>query len=337
MPFELKKSESSQLLYTGQLTTADYENGSLDGGRLDGVFNIPLPYGNLRSQLWFVNGVRLMYSEYELSNSCEFEWKGDLELVTMYFNLKGKFSLAASGIDRKFELENNEHNLFYGKEAGGIMKLEELKMKSFMLQFTKASFFKIASDGNDALKRFADHVNSGKFVTLSKTNLSIDLAMQSCIQAILNCRFAEPLKRIFYYSKAIELLVLQAEAHDRSTIDRATYLKSDYDKERILFARDFLLERLDAPPTLTELAKISGINEFKLKRGFKEIFGITVFGYLNEVKMELAKNDLLERRKTATEIAFELGFSSPQHFSNAFKKKFGVSPTNAFKLNRSLG
>ena len=79
-------------------------------------------------------------------------------------------------------------------------------------------------------------------------------------------------------------------------------------------------------PAGTELSRIAGINEFKLKRGFKEVFGQTVFGYLNDERMDLAKSDLLEKQKSITEIAFELGFSSVQHFSNAFKKKFGVSP-----------
>ncbi|QEC78701.1 helix-turn-helix domain-containing protein [Mucilaginibacter ginsenosidivorax] len=332
MPFELKNNIDSKVLFSGHYTTADYENKTANDTSMDGVFNIPLPSGNLKAQQWFVNGVRLMYSEYELNSYTEFEWKGDLELITMYFNLKGKFSLASPGAAKIIELGNNEHNLFYGKEAEGIIKVEELKMKSFMIQFTRDSFFNIARDGNDALKRFADNIVNGKLVALSETNLNIDIAIQSCLRAILECRYTESLKRIFYYSKAIELLVLQAGAFDNSKINHTRYLKSDYDKERILFARDYILDKLETPPTLMELARIAGINEFKLKKGFKEVFGTTVFGYLNEIKMELAKNDLLEKRKNATEIAFELGFSSVQHFSNAFKKKFGVSPNQAWKV-----
>ncbi|HEV7230428.1 MAG TPA: helix-turn-helix transcriptional regulator, partial [Bacteroidia bacterium] len=53
----------------------------------------------------------------------------------------------------------------------------------------------------------------------------------------------------------------------------------------------------------------------------------TVFEYLSDVRLELAKNDLLDKRKSATEIAFELGYSSLQHFSSAFKKKFGIAPS----------
>jgi AraC-like DNA-binding protein len=74
---------------------------------------------------------------------------------------------------------------------------------------------------------------------------------------------------------------------------------------------------------------VAGINEFKLKKGFKETFGVTAFGYLADVRLGLAKDDILAGRRSATEIAFALGYSSLAHFSHAFKKKFGVSPNQA--------
>jgi AraC-like DNA-binding protein len=71
---------------------------------------------------------------------------------------------------------------------------------------------------------------------------------------------------------------------------------------------------------------MAGLNEFKLKKGFKETFNQTVFEYLSDVRLETARNDLLNTGKSVTEIACELGYSSLQHFSAAFSKKFGVSP-----------
>jgi AraC-like DNA-binding protein len=61
------------------------------------------------------------------------------------------------------------------------------------------------------------------------------------------------------------------------------------------------------------------------------LFGTTVFGYLHGERMELAKRYLLDTDKTAREIAFELGFSSPQHFNTAFKKAFQITPKNIRK------
>jgi AraC family transcriptional activator of pyochelin receptor len=71
---------------------------------------------------------------------------------------------------------------------------------------------------------------------------------------------------------------------------------------------------------------MASINEFKLKKGFKESFSQTVFEYLSDVRLEIGKNDLLEKKKTVSEIPFNLGYSSLQHFSTSFKRKFGVPP-----------
>lgn len=135
------------------------------------------------------------------------------------------------------------------------------------------------------------------------------------------------LKRLFLLSKTIELLVLQAESFNNFQNSTSEYIKSDYDKERIVFARDYLVKNIESPPTLVELARIAVINEYKLKRGFKEMFNQTAFSYLSDLRLDLAQNNLLEGKKQATEIAFELGYCSLQHFSNAFKKKFGITPS----------
>jgi hypothetical protein len=157
------------------------------------------------------------------------------------------------------------------------MKVDELRMKSFMIQFSKDSFLKISKDGNESLKQFADKIILGTPVAFSNSNLNIDLPLQTCINSILNCDYTNGLKRLFLLSKTIELLVLQAESFNNFQNSTSAYIKSDYDKERIVFARDYLVKNIESPPTLVELAKITGLNEYKLKRGFKEVFNQTAF------------------------------------------------------------
>ena len=107
---------------------------------------------------------------------------------------------------------------------------------------------------------------------------------------------------------------------------KVTFIKKEYDRERIRFARDYLIRHMENPPSLAELSRLAGINEFKLKNGFKELIGLPVFAWLADYRLETARNELMKNCKTVTEIAFELGYSSPQHFSTAFKRKFGVPP-----------
>lgn len=291
------------------------------------TFKISIPFGQLTAKQWLFDGIKILYSDTELDKPTELDWKGDTELVTMHFNLQGRTSIQQDGMSNSFELNGNQHNLFYGTSAEGKMKFDELRMKSFMIQFSKDSFLTISKDGNESLKQFADKIILGTPVAFSNSNLNIDLPLQTCINSILHCDYSDGLKRLFLLSKTIELLVLQAESFNNLQSSKSEYIKNDYDKERIVFARDYLVKNIESPPTLVELAKIVGINEYKLKRGFKEMFNQTAFSYLSDLRLELAKNDLLERKKQATEIAFELGYCSLQHFSSAFKKKFGITPS----------
>jgi len=320
MGFELKNKDKST--FKADFTASDFT----DKGFKEDSFEVAIPFGQVKAKQWYFDGIKIMYSETQLEKPAELDWKGDTELVTMHFNLQGKTSINQAGMTEAFELNGNQHNLFYGTNAEGKMKFDELLMKSFMIQFSKDSFLSLSKDGNESLKRFADKIVAGKPVAFSDHNLNIGLPLQNCINSFLNCSYSDSLKKMFFLSKTIEMLVLQAESFDK-TLTKASYLKNDYDKERILFARDYLLKNAGAPPTLVELSKIAGINEYKLKKGFKELFNQTAFAYLADVKLELAKNDLLEGRKQVTEIAFELGYSSLQHFSSAFKKKFGISPS----------
>jgi AraC-like DNA-binding protein len=67
-----------------------------------------------------------------------------------------------------------------------------------------------------------------------------------------------------------------------------------------------------------------------LKNGFKEVFHNTVYGSLSDTRLEMARKEM-QGAKTLTEIAFELGYSSNQHFSMAFRKKYGVAPNKLRK------
>ncbi|HBB92371.1 MAG TPA: hypothetical protein DC042_11800 [Bacteroidales bacterium] len=112
----------------------------------------------------------------------------------------------------------------------------------------------------------------------------------------------------------------------RSGGRKVSCIRKEYDRERLLFARDYLIRHVENPPSLSELSRLAGINEFKLKNGFKELFGQPVFAWLADFRLDTARKELMKQSRPITEIAFELGFSSPQHFSTAFKKKYGVSP-----------
>ncbi len=151
-------------------------------------------------------------------------------------------------------------------------------------------------------------------------------AMQMAVQAILHCPFQGLTQRLYLESKVWELMALLIE--DLKTMPDSfspPALKPD-DVERIHYASKILRRQLSHPPSLIELARAVGINDHKLKVGFRQVFGTTVFGYLHEHRMERSRQ-LLESGDLSIAAAAEaVGFASRGHFAAAFRRKYGVNP-----------
>ena len=114
-------------------------------------------------------------------------------------------------------------------------------------------------------------------------------------------------------------------------LDTDKFIKSATDKKKLFEAKEILNIRMENPPTISELSKLINLNEYKLKKGFKELFDITIFGYIHKSRMNFSKRLLLGSDISAKEIAYKTGYSSPQHFSKAFKTEFGTSPNSIRK------
>ncbi|WP_189523488.1 helix-turn-helix transcriptional regulator [Nostoc sp. PA-18-2419] len=157
-------------------------------------------------------------------------------------------------------------------------------------------------------------------------------AMQDIVQQILRCPYQGMTKRMYLESKALELmtLIVQEELEIKEDRHNPTLLKLD-DVDRIHLARNILLRNLDNPPSLIELAKQAGINERKLKEGFRFCFGTTVFGYLHNYRMEQARSLLVAGQLSVKQVARIIGYASPTSFHAAFRKKFGINPGDYLK------
>lgn len=160
-------------------------------------------------------------------------------------------------------------------------------------------------------------------------NTKISYPMQMAVAQLLSCPFHGIIQKIYLESKALELVALQMDAliFNRST---GTCPKPpDRSEVALLYeAREIIFNRYLNPPSLGELSREVGLNEFKLKKGFQNVFGNTVFGCLFEHRMEKARQLIEEGKKSVKEIAYAVGYQSISRFSDAFKRKFGVRPTH---------
>ncbi|MEM9218016.1 MAG: AraC family transcriptional regulator [Cyanobacteria bacterium P01_F01_bin.150] len=153
--------------------------------------------------------------------------------------------------------------------------------------------------------------------------------MATAVQQVLQCPYQGATRRLYLESKSLELILLvlehlkirQPEAKKRRP------LKPD-DVKVIYQARDILINQIEDPPSLLSLARQVGINDCKLKQGFRQVFGTTVFGYLHNYRMERAAELLQRNQMTVTGVASSIGFASRSAFAVAFRRKFGLNPSD---------
>jgi AraC-like DNA-binding protein len=131
---------------------------------------------------------------------------------------------------------------------------------------------------------------------------------------------------LWHEAKSLELIALMTDELAETARASAPSL-SAHDIDRLERVRVCLLEHLEEPPTLAELARTAGFNENKLKGGFRTLFGAPVFAYLRQLRMEEARRLLLKRHLNVTEVAQRVGYANPSKFAAAFRREFGMSPS----------
>ncbi len=288
-----------------------------------------LPYGKTFMHQWIFEGIRILYTRHKYNNHYIFENRNEENVVSLEFNMKGRYVI--HHFEKTYNVTNQQHNIIYSPGTHNTFNNIDLETETFKIEFTPDFFLKVVKESNEILKRFADRMSMNKPAVLSPASGIIDLQLANAIREIIQCRYTGGIKKIFLLSKCLEILVLQAESFAYTENSTHIYIQRKDDLEKLEFVRKYLTDHAGMPPSLSELAKMAGINEYKLKRGFKEVYNSTVFGYLSDYRLNKAKHILAVNSQSVSEIAYELGYSSPQHFSKAFKDKFGLSPKHVRK------
>jgi AraC-like DNA-binding protein len=109
-------------------------------------------------------------------------------------------------------------------------------------------------------------------------------------------------------------------------------IKND-DIRYIRQAKTIITENFDKHITIPDLSKRVGINEAKLKEGFRELYGHSVHSYQQELRLEKARYLLTNTKMPIADITLHIGYSHVTHFSSLFKKKLGVTPSQWRKMH----
>jgi len=141
---------------------------------------------------------------------------------------------------------------------------------------------------------------------------------------------------LFLKAKVYELLSLYFNKGQENESEACPFLSNEDNVQKIRKAKEIILKRMTSPPSLQELAEEVGLPLKKLKSGFKQIYGESVYGFLFDYKMELARKWLTTEQYNVNELSLKLGYSMPSHFIAAFKKKFGTTPKKYILTKNTL-
>lgn len=245
--------------------------------------------------------------------NAEDQKSGNLELV---FCIEGNKYCKAKDIECNFCKHSQSHHC---EELVDTIDVAGFRFNTDHLsQFVKG--LKTTSFSEDVL-------NFSHTTSFSKTMTVCD-RVRNVLDSLMNHTYTDSMENIFINAQTQMLLLYSMECMGGDGDDgfSCKFLTNEADREKISLARDVLLQHIGEPLTIKELSRKAAINECYLKKGFKEMYGTTIFDFFQSQRMEHAKYLLYEKGLTVTEVSASLGYSSISHFSTAFKKHTGIKP-----------
>ena len=189
-------------------------------------------------------------------------------------------------------------------------------------RLTPELFRKIGLGSPDCLVRaFNEDASIGDAIFMRRT---LHLPLRRITEECLSCAMSGAARTVYLRSKAFEALSHIVALGEIITIPDADL--SSRDHRLIKRAASILTERFSESWTISGLAREVGLNERKLKQGFRQFLGQTVHDYLQEIRITTAKNFLIDREYTVIEAALATGYNNASHFAKIFKRRVGVSP-----------
>ncbi|MDN5217308.1 AraC family transcriptional regulator [Fulvivirgaceae bacterium BMA12] len=299
------------------------------GGKFDGIvertYSAEPWLGKGSYKETFFNGIHIGYGDMNLSRTTSLRFVSDFETVEMHFALEGHTFTKEAFSSKTYEFKGGQHNIVFATGFKGVSDWSQGDMKIFEVNLLPEFFARHLPDGYTLFRNFKKAIDQKNNALLGASNYPINAQMFLVIHDVLTCHRVGEFKKMFLESKVIELLLLQLEqiaAFD----DNPLSTLAPRDIEKMHAVRELLVENMSHYHSLQTLAAAVGTNEFTLKKGFKEVFGKTVFQYFNELKMTHAREMLMKDDLSVGEVSALVGYKNPQHFSTAFKRRYGITP-----------
>lgn len=324
------------------LTDDDYENlwceswGDDDSASTwngwEGSYNLPKQLGSGKNYFFLLqNGLEVEIDDFEYKETCNRHIDhDDSPYLISKFYLSGSqrvFTPDVKDISNDYEEVAGKNYLLYLPDLHEIEKNPVGKHVRRLRIMMNWEFLKLFETSADVLPLRLQQLLEGDFKQRFHQSLNTTAEMQKIMRQMFGCPYHGMIKRIYLEAKALELLSLQFACWKENPhhLDRVTSLRNG-DLERLHRAKNILDACLGNPPSLLDLAQQVGLSEFKLKQGFQEVFGTTVWEYAQAYRMKQAKQMLTETKLSIVEIAHAIGYATQSHFGYMFRQRFYMTP-----------
>lgn len=247
----------------------------------------------------------------------------DSSFIQFHFCLKGSSKFIFN--EGRYALDILEENslLLYNPQRDLPIHLE-LSPNSWLVSvlISIKKFHSLFSQEADYITFLSDDNKDKKYYKDGKISPSMAIVLTQLIHYNLN----SSIKNLYFKGKAYELLSLYFNRSEDANIEQCPFLVDETNVIKIRKAKDIIISRMSEPPTLQELSEEIGLNLKKLKEGFKQIYGDSVYSFLFDYKMEVARKLLESGEHNVNEVGLKVGYSTSSHFIAAFKKKYGTTP-----------
>jgi AraC-like DNA-binding protein len=247
----------------------------------------------------------------------------DSSFIQFHFCLKGsaKFIFNAG----RYALEVKEENslLLYNTKIDLPLNLE-LQANSWLVSIvmTIQKFHSLFSKEADYIPFLNKDNKEKKYYNQEAFSPAIAIILSQ----MMNYNLHPSIKELYIKGKVYELISLYFNKSNDTNIEQCPFLADEDNVRKIRKAKEIMITRMVEPPTLVELSEEIGLSLKKLKEGFRQIYGDSVFSFLFDYKMDYARKMLESGQHNVNEVGLKVGYSTASHFIAAFKKKYGTTP-----------
>jgi AraC-like DNA-binding protein len=245
------------------------------------------------------------------------------EFIQFHFCLKGQMNFEFNEGNYTFPVIEDHSILLYNPQKALPINVE-LAPRSWLISvlISIKKFHALFSSDANHIPFLSSENNSKKYYDNQSFGSSIAVVLSQILQAKVH----DSMKSLYFKGKVYELLSLYFNKSEDPSIEQCPFLVDEENVRKIRKAKEIILDRMVDPPTLEQLALEIGLSLNKLKDGFKQVYGDTVYSYLLDHKMQEAIRMLESQQFNVNEVGLKLGYSTASHFIAAFKKKYGTTP-----------